>query len=380
MITNKRSKFTLPPGLTYLNCAYMSPLLKNVEKAGVNNLRKKRNPSKISPGDFFTDSDLLREEYARLINVSNPKRIVIIPSVSYGLATVARNLKLERGNKIIVAAEQFPSNFYPWQNLCLETGAEVKMIEPPADLSDRSKRWNEKILDAIDANTKAVAIGNVHWADGTLFNLEAIRKRTREVGALLIIDGTQSVGALPFDVQKIQPDALICAGYKWLLGPYSIGLAYYGEYFDDGKPIEENWLNRLNSEDFDQLNYQAAYQADSLRYEVGEHSNFILVPMMLKAIQQLNRWGIEDIQSYCKSITKESIDLLKANGFWIEDENFRSSHLFGIRMPGRDLQKIKDSLRKNKIYVSFRGDAIRVAPNVYNDANDMNRLVKILSR
>lgn len=381
MITSKRSKFTLPPGLTYLNCAYMSPLLKSVEKTGINNLRNKRNPTKIAPNDFFTDSDLLREEYARLINVSNPKRIVIIPSVSYGLATVARNLKLERGNNIIVASEQFPSNVYPWLNLCHDTGAELKMIEPPAGLLNRGEKWNEKILEAIDSNTKAVAIGNVHWADGTLFHLDAIRKRTRDVGALLIIDGTQSVGALPFDVQKIQPDALICAGYKWLLGPYSIGLAYYGEYFDGGKPIEESWLNRLNAEDFDKLvNYQAAYQPDSLRYEVGEHSNFILVPMMLKAVQQLNRWGIENIQAYCKSITQQSIDLLQAQGFWIENERFRSAHLFGIRMPGKDLQTIKDTLRKNKIYVSFRGDAIRVAPNVYNDEKDMNRLVKILSR
>lgn len=381
MITSKRSKFTLPPGLTYLNCAYMSPLLKSVEKAGINNLRNKRNPTKISPLDFFTESDLLREEYARLINVSNPKRVVIIPSVSYGMATVSRNLKLERGDKIIVASEQFPSNLYPWQSLCQETGADIKMIEPPPDLLGRGQKWNEKILDGIDSKTKAVAIGNVHWADGTLFQLEEIRKRTRDVGAVLIIDGTQSVGALPFDVQKIQPDALICAGYKWLLGPYSIGLAYYGEYFDGGKPIEESWLNRVNSEDFDQLvNYQAAYQPDSLRYEVGEHSNFILVPMMLKAIQQLNRWGIMNIQSYCKSITSASIGLLQAKGFWIEDENFRSTHLFGIRMPGRNLQNIKETLRTNKIYVSFRGDAIRVAPNVYNDEKDMNRLVKILSR
>ena len=359
----------------------MSPLLKSVEKTGINNLRNKRNPIRIAPQDFFTDSDLLREEYARLINVSDPKRIVIIPSVSYGMATVARNLKLERGDKIIVAAEQFPSNYYPWQSLCLETGAEVKLIEPPTELGGRGGKWNEKILETIDTTTKAVAIANVHWADGTLFQLEAIRKRTREVGALLIIDGTQSVGALPFDVQKIQPDALICAGYKWLLGPYSIGMAYYGEYFDGGKPIEENWINRLSSEDFDQLvNYQPAYQDGSLRYEVGEHSNFILVPMMLRAVQQLSRWGIENIQSYCKNITAESIDVLQSKGFWVEHENFRSAHLFGIRMPGKDLNKMKDILRKNKIYVSFRGDAIRVAPNVYNDAKDLQRLVKILSR
>ena len=381
MITCKHSKFTLPSRVTYLNCAYMSPLLKNVEKVGIGSLRTKRNPVALPPSSFFADGELLRKEFAKLINVSNPKRIVIVPSVSYGMATVARNLKIGRGEKIIVASEQFPSNFYPWHSLCLETGAEVKTIESPAELLLRGKKWNERILDGIDNTTRAVAIGNIHWADGTLFWLDQIRKRTREVGALLIIDGTQSIGALPFDVEKIQPDALICAGYKWLLGPYSIGLAYYGEYFDNGSPIEEHWMNRLNSEDFTQLvNYQPSYQEGSRRYEVGEHSNFVLVPMMLKALQQLNRWGTENIQAYCKIICKEAIASLMDKGYWIEDENYRAGHLFGIRLQGKDQQKIKAALLKNNVHVSFRGDAIRVSPNVYNDMKDMNKLVKALSK
>jgi selenocysteine lyase/cysteine desulfurase len=379
MISCKRSKFSLPSNLTYLNCAYMSPLLKSVEKAGIRGLRKKRNPGSISPQDFFTESDLLREEFAKLINAPKPNRIVIIPSVSYGLATVARNLNIGPGKKIIVAADQFPSNYYPWLRLAAEHKAEVVTVAPPPEFDQRGKIWNERILEAIDSRTKAVALGNIHWADGTLFSLEEIRKRTHDVGALLIIDGTQSIGALPFDVSRIQPDALICAGYKWLLGPYSIGMAYYSEYFDSGQPIEENWINRLNSEDFAQLvNYQPSYQEGSLRYEVGEHSNFALVPMLLNSIRQVNRWGVENIQSYCKTIGEEAVTLLQQGGYWIEDAAFRSSHLFGIRIGDRDPQTIKRVLSKNKIYVSFRGDAIRVSPNVYNNKSDMDKLSKIL--
>ncbi len=382
MLTSKRAKFTLPPQLTYLNCAYMSPLLKNVEKVGVRAVRKKRNPVNITQQDFFTETELLRSEYAKLINAPDPKRIVIIPSVSYGMANVVRNLDIKKGQHVIVATEQFPSNVYPWQRLCEEAGAQVITIAPPDDCTNRGKRWNEKILESINANTKAVAIGQVHWADGTRFDLEAIRKRTHEVGALLIIDGTQSVGALPFDVQRIQPDALICAGYKWLLGPYSIGLAYYGPYFDNGKPVEENWINRLNSEDFAGLvNYQNQYQPGALRYEVGEHSNFILVPMLLKAIQQLNNWGPERIQEYCKIIGQPVLQKLAEKGFIIEDEAWRSAHLFGIRLPGNvNMDDVKKSLLKNKVYVSFRGNAIRVAPNVYNTQQDFDKLYKALTK
>jgi selenocysteine lyase/cysteine desulfurase len=223
-----------------------------------------------------------------------------------------------------------------------------------------------------------VALGNVHWADGTRFDLVEIRKRTREVGALLVIDGTQSVGALPFNVKQIQPDALVCGGYKWLMGPYSLGLAYYGEYFDSGKPVEENWINRLHSEDFAALvNYESEYQPGALRYEMGEHSNFVLVPMLLEALKQINQWKPKAIQQYTAAITKKPIQLLKAAGFWVEDEKFRGHHLFGIRLPeSKSIDLIKTRIRKDKIAVSFRGNAIRVSPHLYNNEADLLKLVK----
>ncbi|CAN5152321.1 aminotransferase class V-fold PLP-dependent enzyme [soil metagenome] len=377
---SQKEKFSMASGTTYLNCAYMSPLLKSVEKAGKLGIEKKRNPLTITPNDFFSGSEPLRKEYAKLINVRDPKRIVIIPSVSYGLATVAKNVDLKPGDKIIVAAEQFPSNYYPWQRITMETNSKLVAVAPPDEFKDRGKNWNTRILESIDSATKIVALGNVHWADGTRFDLEAIRKRTREVGSLLIIDGTQSVGALPFDVQKIQPDALVCGGYKWLMGPYSIGLAYYGEYFDNGKPIEENWINRQNSEDFTGLvNYQINYQPASLRYEVGEHSNFILVPMMLAAIKQINQWKPSNIQTYCRKISTSAINELREIGYLIENEDYRGHHLFGIRFPkGVSIEAVREKIKKKKISVSFRGNSMRVAPNVYNDEKDFEKLLNAL--
>ncbi len=343
-------------------------------------MRNKRNPAKISSEDFFTTGKLLRKEFSKLVGCKEPHRIAIIPSVSYGMANVAHNVRLRPAEKIIVTGEQFPSNYYPWQRICADQGAKLQVISAPDTKSQRGKIWNQRILEAIDARTRIVALGNVHWTDGTLFNLLEIRKRTSEVGALLVVDGTQSVGALPFSMEAIQPDALVCAGYKWLLGPYSIGLAYYGPHFDGGNPIEESWLNRLDSEDFAGLvNYQDAYQAGAMRYDVGEHSNFILAPMMLQALRQINSWNPKNIQGYCARISKKAVDLLRENDFWIEDEAFRSAHLFGIRVPaGTDIKSVAANLKKKKISVSFRGDAIRVSPNVYNQEKDLMNLAKAL--
>ena len=283
----------------------MSPLMKKVENAGIKGIKQKRNPAKVKVDDFFHESDLLREAFSRLISNEDPDRVVIIPSVSYGLANVCRNLPFSDG-EILVVEHQFPSNIYPWQAL-ESNGFKLKYISAP-DSDRRGASWNEEILRSIGEQTRVVAIGHIHWSDGTLFDLVAIRKRLDEVGGLLIIDGTQSVGALPFDAKEIRPDALICAGYKWLLGPYSIGLAYYGPAFDQGNPIEENWINRLHSENFSGLvDYQEMYRPSALRYEVGEHSNFILVPMLLKGINQILKWTPEKIQDYTKVLMQETI-------------------------------------------------------------------------
>jgi selenocysteine lyase/cysteine desulfurase len=380
MLRNQRSKFSLRATPTYLNCAYMAPLLRSVERAGMLGMQRKRNPADTTPADFFTEADALRRLFAQLIGCPDPSRVVIIPSVSYGMATVAANTSLKPGEEVVVAAEQFPSNVYPWQRLCADTGAKLVVVEPPAGLQMRGRRWNERLLQSITAQTRLVAIGHVHWADGTKFDLKAIRARTRDVGARLVIDGTQSVGALPFFWQEFQPDALVCAGYKWLMGPYSIGLAVYGAAFDDGRPVEENWINRKHSENFAQLvNYQTGYQPGALRYEVGERSNFILVPMMIAALKQVLAWGPEPIQSYCEKISMPAVKLLREHGFWIEDETGRAHHLFGIRPPEKvSIQTVRSRFAQAAISVSFRGDSIRVAPHLYNTADEMNRLADLL--
>ena len=357
-------------------------MMKRVEKAGLRALRRKRNPAAITAEDFFTETEAVRKEFAQLINVQDHERIAIIPSVSYGISTVAKNIKVGRGDEIVVASEQFPSNYYPWQTLCSERGSTLKPVSPEEGTQDRGKKWNEKILDSINPSSKVVAIAHTHWADGTRFDLEAIRKRTKDVGAVLIVDGTQSVGAMPFDVTRIQPDALICAAYKWLLGPYSIGVAYFGDYFDNGKPLEESWINRLDSENFSGLiNYQSAYKAGASRYSMGEQSNFNLLPMLLASLTQINKWKASQIQEYCSALTDKAVPLLREKGFWTEDKAYRGGHLFGIRLPkGVDLEAVKKSLMKDNIFVSFRGDSIRVSPNVYNDEGDILKLVKSLKR
>src|SRR5690606_35514248 len=132
MLECQRAAFSLPESLHYLNCAYMAPLPSRVAEAGCAGSGNKLDPTGITPADFFTDSDRVRGLFGRLVNAP-ADRIAIIPAVSYGAALVAKNVECSRGMNVVVAHEQFPSNVYAWRGLCERTGAELRMVRPPAD-------------------------------------------------------------------------------------------------------------------------------------------------------------------------------------------------------------------------------------------------------
>ncbi len=375
----QKSKFNLTGKKVYLNCAYMSPMLKKVEKAGIKGIHFQRKPDKIMPEDFFKNIEEIKGSFSKLINCKNPDRIAYVPAASYGLANVTNNIKLERGEGVVVVSDQFPSNVYPWMNLTKKYDGELKFVKKQTSSKSQGKKWNEDILSAIDKKTKVVSMGIVHWADGTLFDMKKIREKTRENNALLIIDGTQSIGSMPFDVDEIQPDALVCAGYKWLMGPYGSGLSYFGEFFDDGEPIEESWINRKGSEDFSNLiNYQHEYAKFAKRYSVGQQSNFINVDMLNQGIKQINKWGVDKVYDYIKNISSKYFDMLDRSKVWYEEENYRAGHLFGLK-PKKNLKKILKKIREKNIYISLRGDIIRVSPSVYNTEKDILKLFECVS-
>jgi len=375
IMQHQKHLFDIPEDITYLNIASQSPAFKAIYEAGLKGLKQKSRPYTILGSDYFEPVVELKKLFAELIDVEDYNRIATIPSVSYGMATVANNITLNKGDEILVIDEQFPSNYYSWKNLANTYNAIIKTVNPI-----KGEQWDTTILEAITDKTAIVAIGNIHWSNGSLFDLKAIRKKTKQHNALLIIDGSQSIGSLPFSVKDIQPDALICAGYKWLFGPYGSAYAYFGEYFDNGKPIEENWSNRLDSENFANLtNYQPKYKSLANRYSAGESASFIYVKMQIEALKQVITWTPKAIQEYCKSISSEASKELSDLGCIIEDPNYRTHHLFGVKLPeGLDITKLKANLLEQNIFVSFRGKYIRLSCHLYNTKKDFDALVNCI--
>ena len=368
---DQSSLFSLEEESHYLNCAYMSPLLRSVEEAGIQALQKRRNPQGFGLDDFFDPVQKIKDLFSSLINNSDSDRIAIIPSVSYGLASAAENIAVKPGGNIILIEDQFPSNYYVWKRKAAESGMKLKIVGRPSKGS-----WTEEIRMSIGPDTAAVAMPIVHWADGHLFDLHSIHRACCENGAYTIIDGTQSIGALPFDLKDCPVDALICAGYKWLMGPYGMGVAYYGERFDNGRPLEESWFAKLKSDDFAHLvNYQDKFRPKAWRYSVGESSNFVYAEMMVKALEQILDWGPESIQSHCRSITEDFRSEYTGMLLKEERQGMRSEHLFGLKCPEDfEWHKFQHFCAGRYVYVSRRGNYIRISPHVYNSEEDLGVL------
>jgi selenocysteine lyase/cysteine desulfurase len=380
---SQKHLFSLDHNITYLNCAAYSPLLKSVVEAGQKGLLLKSNPQNINPKfDFFDHSDQARELLQKILNAPHKDDFAIIPSVSYGMAIVAHNLfrlpNIAQKTNIVITAEEFPNNIYTFEKAAAKYNLSLDSIS--ADIFKGN--WNQKLLDAIDTGTALVVVPNVHWVHGYVFDLEQIAAKCKANGALLVIDGTQSVGAFELDINKVKPDAIIGAFYKWMMGPHSICYGYFGEFFHEGQPIEESWFNKENSHVFDDLlNYERTYRPRAQRYNSGEYSHFILTPMIIAGMNQLLTWGIDSIQKHCHTISEPSITELRALGCKILPIQQHASHLISLHLPDKvKLDNLMKHFETEKIFVSKRDKTIRVSPHLYNTEQDFEKLTLAIKK
>lgn len=365
--------FEIPDGISYLNCAYMSPQLRAAREIGERAVSRKSRPWEITPSDFFEEAEEARSLFARLVG-GDPGGVALVPSVSYGVAIAAANVAVTREQKIVILEDQFPSNVYAWRELARERGAQLVVVPRPADLD-----WTSAVLERVDQSTAVVSVPNCHWTDGSLLDLVRVGERARETGAALVVDAIQSLGAHPFDVRGIEPDFLVASSYKWLLGPYGIGFMYVGEGYREGTPIEHNWINRHSSEDFSRLvDYQDAFQPGARRFDVGERSNFVLLPMANEALRQILDWGVEKISETIGTLTDLVEREAKRRGIEATPSEKRARHMIGLRLGPHAPADLATRLAHENVYVSVRGESARVSPHLYNDAEDVHRLFAAL--
>jgi len=359
--------------VTYLNCALTGPLPASSRERGMQALLQKSRPWRITALDFFSPLEHIRRLFAQLI-CGDAEGVALVPAVSYGMALARQNIRVERGQNLVVLQDDFPSTVYAMRRSAAEHGAELRVARagPGCD-------WSAAVLESIDARTAAVAVPHCHWMDGALLDLEEIARTAKRAGAALIVDGTQSIGALPFSLERIPADFVMTACHKWLLGPYSATLLYAAPGYRGGAPLEDNWLNRRGSEDFSRLtDYQDAYRDGARRYDMGQASSFLLLPVLAESLAQVLRWGPANIARALRELTDLAAALGEEHGWRPVPAHLRAPHMTGLKLAGTAARAAAAGLAAQRIFVSLRGDSIRVAPHLYNERADIERLMRAL--
>jgi len=302
----------------------------------------------------------------------------ITPSASYGLSAASRAVEpvIAKGDTILLLEGDFPSAVLPWHRVAAARGAHIRTVPVPGDGD-----WTAAILHALEKPVRVAAITSCHWTNGAYVDLERVGEACRQQGIILVVDATQSLGAMPLSINRIRPDFLASSGYKWLLFPYGVSLLYVSESWRDARPLEESWITRANARNFSGLTtYADDYMPGARRFDVGETCNPVTLPGAIAALEQLSEWGVANIAERLSAINTRIIQALSPLGFTLPDAKFRCPHMFGAKIPAGYTGNLVQELQPHRVYLSQRGNHVRVSPYLHINEGDLGRLMESLHR
>ena len=360
-----RDLFDLDGDVAWLNSAYLGARAKPVAQAV--NAAVNRPLGQVAVSDFFAPGNRIRALVSSLVG-GDAEGVALVSSASYGVATAAAALCVGDGDRVLMLEEQFPAMVYPWT----ERGAKPVFVKRPSD-----DDWTAAVLDRLDESVSVVSIPACHWTDGTRLDLERLGESTRSVGARLVLDISQSLGMAPFDVESVRPDFVVSVGYKWLLGPPGMSYLWASPENREGRPLDANWMAWAGSEDFSRVNeYRWELASGARRYDAGQSWNLWLTEAACQGLEIVAGVGSERLSAHSRLLTDRLAVEAASLGLIAPDSEFRSAHLMGLRLPeGADPRSLVTELASRSVYVSVRGNSVRVSAHMWNTQDDIDRLL-----
>lgn len=379
MLECQRGLFALPEGIAYLDAAYMSPIPKRAIEAGARGAAVKAEPWRMTIRSYYDEAEEARGLAAQVIGAQTGD-IAVIGATSYGMATAAKNVPVAPGSRIVMMANEHPSHRYVWYELAADRGASVHLVPRPQDGD-----WTGALVAAIGGGGGPVAVvaGTLlHWFEGVAIDIAAVAAATRDAGAALVVDGTQWVGAIPFDVTAIRPDFLSFATYKFLLGPYRLAFLYASDRWQhEGRPLEHHAWHRINGDapDF-YVEAVPGFKPGARRFDMGQRSDFAVLPVAIEALRLIGSLGLPAIHERLRWLNdlcwQRALDCGLVDGI----DPHRIAHISILDMEGRLRDGVGAALKAADVHVTLRGSKVRVSPHVYNGEADIDRLFSVLER
>ncbi len=379
MLPSQRALFDIPREVAYLNAAAWSPLPLAVQEAGRAGVARKGRPWLIDAAFAAGQHERARAAAARLIN-AQPGDVALIPSVAYGVATAAKSLPVARGSRVLVIEDDHSSPVLEWMARAEAGAFMVEVVRRPGDGD-----WTAALLEAIartGAPPVAVAsISSVHWSDGGLIDLEAVARELRKQGAALLVDATHGAGVLAMDVTALDPDFVVFPTYKWLVGPYGRAFLYVARRHQGGIPLEQTSHGRraVRAEQ-DTYFADTRYLPDARRFDMGERDHFISLEMAAIGMEMMAGWGPAAVTERLAMLTARLAEGLSGLAVTIPAGRVRAPHVLCPAFPGGMPERLIERLAADKVYVARRLGRMRISPHVYNDEEDVDRLVAAMRR
>ncbi|MCJ2052243.1 aminotransferase class V-fold PLP-dependent enzyme [Methylobacterium sp. J-070] len=359
----QRHLFEVPADVSYLDAAAWSPLPRAVRAAGETGIRVKSRPWDHPRAAIPALAERARAAAAGLIGAAADD-VAIVGSVSHAMAVAARNLRPSPGGRLLRVADEFPSLRFAFDALAARHGLTVEEVARPGDGD-----WTAALLAAIGrpgaAPLALATLTPLHWTDGGLIDLDRLAPAVHAAGAVLVIDATQAVGAVPVDVARWRPDFLAFPTYKWALGPYGFACLYAAPHRQDGAAIEENVGNRPPA-------------AGARRYDRGELNDPVALAMAAAGLELIAGWDLPSVTVRLRALTDRLAAGTEALGLAAAPRSLRAPHILGLRLPGGLPDALAEDLARRGVFVSERSGALRVSPHVWVDEDDLDRCIAAL--
>jgi cysteine desulfurase/selenocysteine lyase len=375
---NYRQDFADFKDKIWLNAASEGPLPK-VAALSLNTVVEwKSLPYQLDLQRFAITQKSLKEVLGRLINV-NYQDVILGNSASYGLHILANGFPWKSGDEIITMQNDFPTNILPWLAL-EEQGVKVIQVKPAGKVL-----MPEELKKNITAKTKLVCMSHVHSFSGYKLNVEEFGKICQSKGIIFVANLSQSLGSFPIDVAQLGADAVVCAGYKWMLGPYGTGFLWMKpELRQQLKLNQAYWQFMLSDEE---LQSEEPIKLNSLttarKYDMFATANFFNYAPWRTSIEYLLDVKLDNIWKHNLGLIDQLIQELDQKKYSILSSTQPSdrSCLFVISHQDKSLNsKIQRFMINQGIYTAFWKGNIRVSPHIYNTSDEITRLCSVLNQ
>ena len=365
---------------TYLNLAGQSPMPKVSLKAVQLGLENKKFPQQKADSTFFELPNRIRQSIAQIIG-AKAEEIAVTSGASAGALAVAHGLQWKPGDEVITAKSEFPLQYTTWKPMEQREGIKLKLVAPRERFITA-----EDLIAALTPRTRLVSVSHVRYNDGSLLDAAKVAKACHAQGALLLLDISQSCGAVPMNVKDLDADFLICAGYKWLLSPYGTGFFWVKqEHLGMLRPDAFSWMAVDGSDNFAALNFEDPKPgANAKRWDSAEwasYFNFNLVGMDA-SVSFAASAGAETVSAHNRKLIELLFERLPKDSCVIAsplDAAQRGPYgCFAARTKEKTTE-MYNKLRKENVVVSLRDGNIRVSPYLYNTEQDIDRLISVVT-